>query len=82
MANWKLIGLAGVGGVAAAGVLLSRRRRDWTEPSPEELRDKLHDRLAASTASTEGAEGAVSTAAAAAEADERSGPADGDGDGG
>lgn len=46
MANWRIIGLAGIGGVAAAGVLLSRKRRAWTEPSPEELRDKLHDRLA------------------------------------
>ena len=52
MANWKLLGLAGVGGVAAAGVLLSRKRRDFDEPSPDELRQKLHDRLASSATAT------------------------------
>ncbi len=43
---WKLIGLAGVAGVAASGVLVARRRRAHVEYEPDELRAKLHERLA------------------------------------
>jgi hypothetical protein len=43
---WKLIGLAGVAGVAATGVVLARRRRDHTAYDSGELRDRLHRRLA------------------------------------
>ena len=43
---WKLIGLAGVAGVAATGVVLARRRRDQTSYDAGELRDRLHRRLA------------------------------------
>ncbi|MBT8241505.1 MAG: hypothetical protein KJN63_09790 [Acidimicrobiia bacterium] len=47
MNTWKLIGLAGVAGVATtAAVLARRRRRSWIDPDPEELRTRLHDRLA------------------------------------
>ncbi len=45
MTNWKLIGLAGVAGVAVAGVVATRKKRTWAEKSPEELRDQLHRRL-------------------------------------
>jgi hypothetical protein len=43
---WKLIGLAGLAGVAATGVVVARRRRSHREYDPEELRQKLHRRLA------------------------------------
>ena len=44
---WKIIGLAGVAGVTAAtGVAVARKRRDQTEYDPDELRDKLHSRVA------------------------------------
>jgi hypothetical protein len=43
---WKLIGLAGVAGVAATGVVLARRRRDQGAYDAEEVRDRLHRRLA------------------------------------
>jgi hypothetical protein len=43
---WKLIGLAGVAGVAATGVVVARRRRAHHEYSPDELRDRLRRRLA------------------------------------
>ena len=43
---WKIIGLAGLAGVAATGVVVARRRRDHTEYDPDELRAKLHARLA------------------------------------
>jgi hypothetical protein len=43
---WKLVGLAGVAGVAATGVVVVRRRRTHREYDPVELRDRLHRRLA------------------------------------
>ena len=43
---WKLIGLAGLAGVAATGAVLARRRRAQSDLSPDELRDRLHRRLA------------------------------------
>ena len=43
---WKVLGLAGVAGVAATGAVVVRRRRGHREYDPEALRDKLHERLA------------------------------------
>jgi hypothetical protein len=43
--RWKLLGLAGLAGVAATGVVVARRRRTTAEVSPDELRDRLHRRL-------------------------------------
>jgi hypothetical protein len=43
---WKWIGLAGVAGVAASGVVIARRRRAHREMEPDELRHRLHARLA------------------------------------
>jgi hypothetical protein len=43
---WKLIGVAGVAGVAATGVVVQRRRRAQADLDPDELRARLHDRLA------------------------------------
>ncbi|MFP5362701.1 MAG: hypothetical protein ACLGI5_08220 [Thermoleophilia bacterium] len=43
---WKLVGLAGVAGVAATGVAVARKRRAHAELTPEELRDRLRRRLA------------------------------------
>src|SRR4051795_13392571 len=43
---WKLVGLAGVAGVAATGVLVARRRRAQRAYDPAELRERLHRRLA------------------------------------
>jgi hypothetical protein len=42
---WKLLGLAGVAGVAATGVVVARKRRAQREYDPEELRERLHQRL-------------------------------------
>src|ERR1700750_1889295 len=49
-ARWKLLGLAGVAGVAATGVVVARQRRDAEEYTPEELRDRLPSRLSATQA--------------------------------
>jgi hypothetical protein len=43
---WKLIGLAGLAGVAATGVVVARRRRAQHDYEPDELRERLHRRLA------------------------------------
>lgn len=43
---WKLVGLAGLAGVAATGVIVVRRRRAHAELDPDELRERLHRRLA------------------------------------
>jgi hypothetical protein len=45
--RWKLVGLAGLAGVAATGVVVARSRRQHAEVDPSELRDRLHERLAA-----------------------------------
>jgi hypothetical protein len=48
---WKIVGLAGVAGVTAAtGVAVARKRRDHTEYDPDELRDRLHSRVAEAAA--------------------------------
>jgi hypothetical protein len=43
---WKLVGLAGFAGVAATGVVVARKRRAHEDLTPEELRERLHRRLA------------------------------------
>ena len=43
---WKALGLAGVAGVAAGGVVVAKRRRAHREYDPDELRERLHRRLA------------------------------------
>jgi hypothetical protein len=44
--SWKLLGLAGLAGVAATGAVLARRRRAQRDYDPDELRERLHRRLA------------------------------------
>ena len=43
--TWKLLGVAGLAGVTATGVVVARRRAQH-EYDPDELRAKLHARLA------------------------------------
>jgi hypothetical protein len=45
MSVWKVLGLAGVAGVAAAGVIIAREQRQRTQLAPEEIRARLHERL-------------------------------------
>ena len=40
------MGLAGLAGVAATGVVVARRRRAQRDYDPQELRERLHSRLA------------------------------------
>lgn len=53
---WKVLGLAGIAGVAATGAVTmqaERRRRAYT---PEEIRTRLHERVAAGVGAGEDAE--------------------------
>jgi hypothetical protein len=52
---WKLVGLAGLAGVATTGAVVVRRRRAQRAYDPAELRERLHRRLAEVTADGPGA---------------------------
>jgi hypothetical protein len=43
---WKVAGLAGLAGVAATGVVLARAERRRRAYTPDEIRAKLHARVA------------------------------------
>lgn len=46
MRVWKWIGLAGVAGVAAAGVVMARQERERRSYTPDQVRERLHQRYA------------------------------------
>jgi len=43
---WKVAGLAGLAGVAATGVVLARSERRRRAYTPDEIRERLHARVA------------------------------------
>jgi hypothetical protein len=43
---WKWLGLAGLAGVATTGVVVARSERRRRAYTPDEIRDRLHARLA------------------------------------
>lgn len=43
---WKLVGLAGIVGVVATGALVARRERERRTYTPDQVRDRLRQRLA------------------------------------
>jgi hypothetical protein len=43
---WKMLGLAGLAGVAATGVVIARAERRRRAYTPDEIRERLHARLA------------------------------------
>ncbi|SHL24152.1 hypothetical protein SAMN05443637_12223 [Pseudonocardia thermophila] len=45
MRLWKLVGLAGLAGVAATGVVVARGERKRRAYTPEEIRNRLHERV-------------------------------------
>ena len=47
---WKILGLAGFAGVAATGVVIARAERRRRAYTPEEIRARLHARLAEASA--------------------------------
>lgn len=44
MKLWKWLGLAGIAGVAATGVIIARDQRRRAQMSPEQVRARLHER--------------------------------------
>ncbi len=46
MKLWKVLGLAGLAGVAATGAIIARDQRQRADLSPAEVRARLHERLA------------------------------------
>lgn len=50
MRVWKWVGLAGIVGAAAVGIAagtatVRRKRREYVDANPDELRTRLHERL-------------------------------------
>lgn len=43
---WKWVGLAGVVGVVAGGVMVARDQRRRNAYTPDDIRERLHQRLA------------------------------------
>lgn len=50
MRVWKWIGLAGIAGVAAAGAVVARQERVRRAYTPDQIRDRLHQRHAEASA--------------------------------
>ena len=46
MRLWKILGLAGLTGVAATGVVIARNERQRRACTPDDVRARLHERLA------------------------------------
>jgi hypothetical protein len=44
---WKIVGLAGLVGVVATGALVARNERERRAYTPDEVRDRLQERLRA-----------------------------------
>ncbi|MFE3452834.1 hypothetical protein ACFXJ8_28300 [Nonomuraea sp. NPDC059194] len=44
---WKILGLAGMAGVAATGVVMARAERRRRAYTPEEIRSRLRERIEA-----------------------------------
>jgi hypothetical protein len=43
---WKIVGLAGLAGVAATGAAVARAERKRRAYTPDEIRTRLHERVA------------------------------------
>jgi hypothetical protein len=43
---WKIAGLAGLAGVAATGIVVARSERERRSYTPEQIRERLHARVA------------------------------------
>ncbi len=43
---WKIVGLAGLAGVTATGVIIARNHRQRTQRTPEEIHARLRERVA------------------------------------
>lgn len=46
MKLWKVLGIAGLTGVAATGAIIAREQRKRAQVTPDDVRRRLHQRLA------------------------------------
>jgi hypothetical protein len=51
MRVWKVLGLAGLAGVAATGIIIARDQRQRVQLQPDEIKARLHRRLEQESAS-------------------------------
>ena len=51
---WKIVGLAGLVGVVATGALVARNERERRAYTPDEVRDRLQERLRAAEGAGDG----------------------------
>ena len=54
MKLWKALGLAGLAGVTATGVVIARDQRKRAQVTPEEVRGRLRERLEQADSGREG----------------------------
>ena len=45
MKLWRVLGVAGLAGVAATGVIIARDQRRRAQLTPDQVRNRLHQRL-------------------------------------
>lgn len=45
MKLWRVLGVAGLAGVAATGAIIARDQRRRAQLTPDQVRDRLHQRL-------------------------------------
>jgi hypothetical protein len=50
---WKIVGLAGLAGIAATGVAVARAERRRRNYTPDEIRARLHERASEISAAPE-----------------------------
>ena len=74
---WKMLGLAGLAGVAATGVVIARAERRRRAYTPDEVRDRLHARHAEASEARPPAPGAVPESRAPGSGSRARGPDDG-----
>jgi hypothetical protein len=53
MKLWKVLGVAGLAGVAATGAIIARDQRKRAQLTPEEIRARLQERVRADQDSTD-----------------------------
>ena len=53
MKLWKWLGVAGLAGVAATGAVIARDQRQRSRLTPDDVRERLHERLEEGATPTE-----------------------------
>jgi hypothetical protein len=62
---WKALGLAGLAGVAATGAIIARNQRARAQLTPDQIRERLHQRVAEARAAQDPTAGSTDSSARA-----------------